>query len=554
MPAPKTTRPFRVLLVGNEEEDGVRFRDLAAELPGLVELDWAGTFQAGLEAMTSGRYDAHLVDGRLGARSGIDLLRAYRDAGDGAPVIVVGDADRALDVAAMESGAADYLVKSRLDAGRLERSIRYAIEGSRRAAALRRVRDELQGRVAERTDELETMNEALAAEVGERRAAERALREADRRKDTFFATLAHELRNPLAPLSSAAEILARTADTPEQREARGRAVRVIERQVAHMVRLIDDLLDLTRITHGKLELRRERVSLAAVVDSALETAGPLLARRRQTFERIEPETPVFLIVDPMRLAQVLSNLLSNAAKYTEPGGRIRLEAVRDGGDVLVSVIDSGIGIPAPHLAHVFTMFGQGHRAHDPVHGGLGIGLALARSLAELHGGRLTVASEGEGRGSTFTLRIACAAAVPVAAPPATPPLPNATPPPSRILVVDDNVDAALTLAELLALEGHETHVAHDGPSAVDAARRLSPDVAILDLGLPGYDGFEVARRLRALPALRGLVLVALSGWVQPDDRARTREAGFDHHLAKPLQIANLELVLLEARGRRISAG
>ncbi len=543
------TRPLRVLLVGSEEVDGVRFRDLAAALPGLVEIEWAETFEAGLEAMASRRFDAHIVDCRLGGRSGLDLLRAYREEEDGAPVIIVGPADRAVDVAAMESGASDYLVKDRLDALRLERSIRYAIEATRRAAALRHVRDELEARVAERTDALETMNEALAAEVSERRAAERALREADRRKDAFFATLAHELRNPLAPLASATEVLARIGDTPQEQARRERARRVIERQVAHMVRLIDDLLDVSRITHGKLELRREWVPLKDVVESALETAGPLLLRRQQAFELVVPETPVLVHVDPMRIAQVLSNLLSNAAKYTEPGGRIRLEAVREGGSVVVSVVDSGIGIPAAHLAHVFTMFGQGHRAHEPVYGGLGIGLALAKSIAELHGGSLTAASEGEGKGSVFTLRLA-RAADDFVAPPSAQPSPGAIPPPCRILVVDDNVDAALTLAELLALEGHETHVAHDGPSAVAAARRLSPDVAILDIGLPGFDGLEAARRLRAEPATRGLLLVALSGWVQPDDRARTREAGFDHHLAKPLQLESLELVLREARGVR----
>ena len=551
MSSPKEARPLRALLVGSEE-DGLWLRGLVKELPGTVSLDWAGTFNEGLEAMTSGRFDACLVDARLGERSGLDLLRAYREAGDGAPVIVMGDADRALDVAAMESGAADYLVKGRLDAPRLERSIRYALAASRRAADLRRVRDELETRVAERADALETMNEALAAEVAERRAAERALREADRRKDAFFATLAHELRNPLAPLASATEILLevlRRGETPGSQTTRERTLRVIERQVAHMVRLIDDLLDLSRITHGKLELRRERVSLAAVVESALETAGPLLVRRRQDFEVLLPETPVFLHADPMRLAQVVANLVSNAAKYTEPGGRIRLEAVRDGGDVVVKVVDSGIGIPAAHLAHVFTMFGQGHRAHEPVYGGLGIGLALAKSLAELHGGRLTAASEGEGKGSVFTLRLACAPEDSIA-PAATQASPKVAPPPRRILVVDDNVDAALTLAELLTLEGHETHVAHDGPSAVDAAKRLIPDVAILDIGLPGFDGHEVARRLRADPALKGIFLVALSGWVQPEDRARSHEAGFDHHLAKPVPLRSLELVLLEAPGGR----
>ncbi|HEX7546991.1 MAG TPA: histidine kinase dimerization/phospho-acceptor domain-containing protein, partial [Gemmatimonadaceae bacterium] len=271
------TRRLRVLLVGNEEEDVALFRDLVAKMPGRIELEWAGTFEAGLKAMSAGRHDAHLVDARLGARSGIDLLRAYRESGGTGPVILIADdAERTEDLAAGESGAAGYLVRDRLDATLLERSIRYAIEASRRAAGLRRVRDELETRVAERTDALETMNEALAAEVAERRAAERALREADRRKDAFFATLAHELRNPLAPLSFAAEILSRTGETPEEQARRERALRVIERQIAHMVRLIDELLDLSRITHGKLDLRRERVSLAAVIESALETAGPLL--------------------------------------------------------------------------------------------------------------------------------------------------------------------------------------------------------------------------------------------------------------------------------------
>jgi len=542
--------PIRVLLVDADEEGVVLMRGLIAGMAAPADVERAASFGVGLERMSSHRYDVHLVACRLGTKSGVDLLRAYRESGGDGPVILIADEpERAEDLAAMESGAANYLVRDRLDATLLERSIRYAVEASRRAAALRRVRDELEARVAERATALETMNAALAAEVAERRAAERALREVDRRKDAFLATLAHELRNPLAPLSSATEILSRTGDTPEEGARRERALRVIERQVAKMVRLIDDLLDLSRITHGKLELRREWVSLAAVIESALETAGPLLLGRRQAFELVVPETPVLLHVDPMRLAQVLSNLLSNAAKYTEPGGRIRLEAVRDGEDVVVSVIDSGIGIPPAHLGHVFTMFGQGHRAHEAVYGGLGIGLALAKSLAELHGGSLTAASEGEGKGSVFTLRLACAA-TDAAAPVATQAPPSAPPPPRRILIVDDNVEAALTLAELLALEGHETHTAYDGPSGVDMALRLSPDVAIFDLGLPGFDGLEAARRLRAEPELRGLLLVALSGWVQPSDRARSREAGFDHHLAKPVQLKSLELVLLEAWGDR----
>lgn len=541
---------LRVLVVDADDARAARLRALIGEMMPSADVSGAASFGAALDMMTADRYDVHLVASRLGGRSGVELVRAYREAAEDGPVILIADEpDLSEDRAAMESGAADYLVTSLLDATLLERSIRYAVEAARRAAALRRVRDQLETRVAERTDALETMNEALGAEVAERRAAERALRGADHRKDAFFATLAHELRNPLAPLASATEILSRTADTPEGRTARERAVRVIERQVAQMVRLIDELLDVSRITHGKLELRREKVTLASVVESALETVGPLLGGRRQSLEVAIPEAPVPLHVDPMRLAQILANLLSNAAKYTEPGGRIRLSAVRDGDEVAVSVTDSGIGIPAAHLGHVFTMFGQGHRPHEPVAGGLGIGLALAKSLAELHGGSLTAASEGEGKGSVFTLRLASAADDEQA--PLDPRSPSApAPPPRRILIVDDNVEAALTLAELLALSGHETHVAHDGPSAVVAARRLSPDVAILDIGLPGFDGLEAARRIRSEPGLGQIVLVALSGWVQPDDRARSREAGFDHHLAKPVQLRSLELVLLDERGGR----
>jgi signal transduction histidine kinase len=542
--------PIRVLVIGTDDEGAASIRGLIAEISTPMNVESSATFETALDRMTSRLHDAYLVASRLGTKSGVALLRAYRSLGGLAPVIVFADvADRAEDQAAMESGASHYLARESLDATLLERSIRYAVEGARHASVLRGVRDELENRVAERTDALETMNAALAVEVAERRAAERALREAARGKDEFLATLAHELRNPLAPLSSATEILARTTDLSDGGTRRERAIRVIERQVAHMVRLVDDLLDLSRITHGKLELRREWVSLASVIESALETVRPLLLGRRQAFELVMSETPALVHVDPMRLAQVLSNLLSNAGKYTEPGGRIRLEAVRDGEIVTVSVADSGIGIPAAHLAHVFTMFGQGHRAYDAVYGGLGIGLALAKSLTELHGGSLVAASDGPGKGSTFTLRLSCAAAdssVAALAPAAF----ASTPPPRRILVVDDNVEAALTLAELLALEGHETHAAHDGPSGVEMARRLKPDVVVLDLGLPGFDGLEAARRLRAEPELDGLLLVALSGWVQPEDRVRSREAGFDHHLAKPVQLKSLEVVLLEAWGDR----
>jgi len=323
--------------------------------------------------------------------------------------------------------------------------------------------------------------------------------------------------------------------------------------VTHLVRLIDDLLDLSRISHGKVGLRPERVTLASVVESALEAARPLLLSRRHVLDVVLPEAPVLLHADPIRLAQILTNLLSNAARYTEPGGRVAVEARCEREAVVLRVVDSGIGISAAELAHVFTMFNQAAAARAVDSGGLGIGLALAKQLAELHGGSLTAASEGPGKGSAFTLRLplgAGAVGVVVAtSPPELHPLvPEAPVKPRRILLVDDNVDAALTLAELLSLDGHEAHVAHDGPSAVEAARRLHPDVAILDIGLPGFSGLDVARRLREDPFLGGLFLVALSGWVQPEDLVRSREAGFDYHLAKPVSVVTLERLIACAGG------
>lgn len=521
--------------------------------PGRIEVDRAASLEGGFAKMTAGAYDAHLVGERLGERCGLELLRAYREAGDGAPVLLLGGPrDRALDLAAMEAGAAGFLERERLDPELLERSIRYAVAARRQENALRRVREELQERVEERSISLGTMNAALAAEVTERRRAELKLRDVDRRKNEFLATLAHELRNPLAPIRHATEMLARLGDGPEDRARAAEARTVIERQVSHLVRLVDDLLDVSRVSHGKVGLRPERVELASIVESALEAARPLLVSRGHTLHVTVPETPVFVHGDPVRLAQILTNLLSNAASYTDPGGTVRVEAAREGGMIVVRVVDSGIGIPPEELSHIFTMFGQTTEARGADHGGLGIGLALAKQLAQLHGGTLTASSEGRGKGSTFTLRLPLEARPGKEA--ATPVVPATGPPsaatPKQILVVDDNVDAASTLADLLALSGHETHVAHDGPSAVDSALRLRPDVALVDIGLPGFSGLEVARHLRHGPSLEGLLLVALSGWVQPDDLARSREAGFDLHLAKPVDVETLERLLARTAGVR----
>ncbi|HYN41158.1 MAG TPA: response regulator, partial [Thermoanaerobaculia bacterium] len=534
---------LRVLLVETDEKRAARIRDLVAQMPVRVEVDWARSFEAGFVRMTSSRYDAHLVGAQIADRSGVDLLRACREAEVDAPVLLLSDgADRALDLAAMEGGAAGFLAMDLLDADLLERSIRYAVAARRQEAVFRGAREELQERVEERSTSLETMNAALAVEVAERRRAEQKLRDVDRRKNEFLATLAHELRNPLAPIGHATEILARLGDGEEDRARAAEARKVIERQVTHLVRLIDDLLDISRISHGKVGLRSELVTLASVVESALEAARPLFLSRRHALELKLPAAPVLLNADPIRLAQILTNLLSNAARYTERGGSVRIEATMEETTAILRVVDSGIGISPDALASIFTMFSQAPEALALDEGGLGIGLALAKHLAELHGGSLTAASPGPGKGSTFTLRLPVEVRSvapsetlpPVLAPPVTP---------RRILVVDDNVDAALTLAELLGLDGHEAHVAHDGPSAVEAARRLFPDIAILDIGLPGFSGLEVARRLRDEPSLKGLFLVALSGWVQPEDLVRSREAGFDHHLAKPVDVGTLVRLL-----------
>jgi len=534
---------LRVLLVETDEKNAGRLRDLLAQMPVRVEVDWARSFEAGIDRMTSSRYDAHLVAGQVGDRSGLDVLRAYRESEGDAPVLLLSDVgDRALDLAAMENGAAGFVVMELLDAELLERSIRYAVEARRQEAVLRSAREELRERVEERSTSLETINTALAMEVAERRRAEQRLRDVDRRKNEFLATLAHELRNPLAPIGHATEILARLGDGEEDRFRAADARKVIERQVIHLVRLIDDLLDISRISHGRIGLRPELVTLASVVESALEAAGPLFLGRQHTLEVIVPEAPIVFYADPVRLAQILTNLLSNAARYTERGGTILVEAILENEIAVLRVVDSGIGIAPDALAHIFTMFSQAPEALALDQGGLGIGLALAKQLAELHGGSLTAASDGPGKGSTFTLRLPVETR---STAPLEPPPRALAPPvtPRRILVVDDNVDAAQTLAELLGLDGHKVHVAHDGPSAVESARQLSPDVVILDIGLPGFSGLEVARRLREEPTLYGLFLVALSGWVQPEDLVRSREAGFDHHLAKPVGVATLQLIL-----------
>ena len=380
---------------------------------------------------------------------------------------------------------------------------------------------------------------SIARDIRARKALEASLREADRRKDDFLAVLAHELRNPLAPIRNSAALLrlAGTVD-PSTRHA----AEVIERQVQHMARLLDDLLDVSRITRNRLELRRERVTLREVLDAALETTRPLLESQRQAVTSVLPEEPVYFDGDPVRLAQVFANLLSNASKYSDAGADVRLTATLTHGTVVVEVLDEGIGIAPEMLPHVFEMFAQSSQAIGRLQGGLGIGLALVKGLVELHGGRVDVDSDGR-RGSRFTVVLPIDAA-PGGATASV--VSRESSPARRVLVVDDNRDSADSLAQLLATLGHDVRTVYDGESAIAEAGRFRPHVVLLDLGMPGLDGLQTARRLRAAHPGEAMFLVAVTGWGQARDRHQTHAAGFDAHLVKP--VAHVELGALMQSG------
>jgi signal transduction histidine kinase/ActR/RegA family two-component response regulator len=365
------------------------------------------------------------------------------------------------------------------------------------------------------------------------------LREADRRKDEFLATLAHELRNPLAPIRHAVEILQLQGSPDPTVRA---ALDTIGGQVAHMVRLIDDLLDVSRITRGRLELRRQRVDLATVVAQALEASQPHVESAGHDLAVSLPPQSIHLDADPVRLAQVFMNLLHNACKYTEPGGRIRLTAERDGADVVVTVTDTGIGIPPNYLPRLFEMFSQAVPALERSQGGLGIGLALAKALLELHSGRIEAHSDGLGMGSAFVVRLPVLTETSSPPPPERQDGPQAVTP-RRILVVDDNRISAQSFAMLLRLSGHEVEMAHDGLEAVQKAETYRPHVILLDIGLPKLNGYDACRAIRAQPWGQSIVLVAVTGWGQEDDRRQAQAAGFDGHVVKPVDRAALMKLL-----------
>ncbi|MFN3886653.1 MAG: ATP-binding protein [Aquabacterium sp.] len=407
--------------------------------------------------------------------------------------------------------------------------------------------------VAARTRALEESNHHLSVEMAERRKAEEALRTAARKKDEFLATLAHELRNPLAPISNAAEILRRSGD--KDMALRQRALDIMGRQLRQMVRLIDDLLDVSRITTGKLLLHRERVDLLAILRDAVETATPMLESRHHRLEQSLTRHPVHVDADPTRLAQVFANLLNNAAKYTPDGGLIRL-ALRVGPDeVTVCVQDNGIGIPEDMQRAVFDMFVQVDTSLERGRAGLGVGLTLARQLTALHGGRIAVHSAGPNQGTEFTVTLPLSQDITI------PDVRRLDGPDAMVageseerglyvLLADDNVDFAHSLAQILEGLGHRTHVVHDGQQALSAALSEAPDVMILDIGMPGLNGHEVARSVRQDPRTRHTLLVAITGWNLASDRERSRSCGISHHLAKPVDVSQLLDILAQAPRHR----
>ena len=526
-------RPVRVLLIEDDEDDYLLTADFLREIGAdHYVLDWVASYDAAVEAMARQEHDVYLVDYRLGQHDGLELLRHSPPGGK--PVIMLtGLDDPDVDMRAMAAGAADYLVKGHIDARTLERASRYALQRHRDQEALRQLHAQLERRVQERTAELEESNQRL-------RKSEEALKEASRRKDEFLMMLAHELRNPLAPLRNALEVL-KLSNSDQQAVDKPRAM--MERQVAHLGRMVDDLLDVSRLIGGKVILRPERLDLARLVRLAVEAHRPDVEQAGLNLFENSPEVPVWVSGDSTRLTQVIDNLLDNARKFTERGGgvEVRVQVELEDQQAVLTVRDTGVGIEPEMLPRLFETFAQADRSLDRSKGGLGLGLSMVRGLVELHGGQVSASSAGPGHGSEFTVRL------PAEPEPAA--LSQVLTEPSqdgehlRILVVEDNRDSADSLRMVLELYGYEVNVAYTGPEGVKAAEEWHPNVVLCDIGLPGLDGYGVARRLRGNPATAKTRMIAVTGYGAEEDCYRSREAGFDRHMVKPVDPEDLHQAL-----------
>jgi signal transduction histidine kinase len=492
-------------------DDNADMRDyLRRLLGGRWGVEAVRTGREALDAVCRERADLVITDVMMPDMDGFALLSALKadDRTRDIPVMMLSArAGEEMRLEGLQAGADDYLVKPFS-----ARELLARVEMQLLRASMRAVEDRQR----------------------------RQLEVANRTKDEFLAMLGHELRNPLAPILTALQLMRlRGGDALEKERT------VIERQTRHLVRLVDDLLDVSRIARGKIDLRRERVDVADVVAKAIEMSSPLLEERQHDLS-VDVPRDVAVDADPARLAQVFANLLTNSAKYTETGGSIQVTAERVGESVTIRVKDDGIGIAAEMLPHVFDMFAQERQALDRTRGGLGLGLTIVKTLTELHGGSVEVSSAGRGQGSEFLVRLPAAAAGATALYPVAGKVPAGVTSHSAgaaVLIVDDNQDAAEMLAQYVQCLGYRVRIALDGPSALKVAREMSPRIALLDIGLPVMDGFELAGRVRELPGLGALKLIAITGYGQETDRDRTRSAGFDAHMVKPVDMAALEVLL-----------
>lgn len=508
-------RTTKVLLVEDSPTDARLITlDLSLVQGYRFEVVLADTLTKALAILKEVRFDVALIDLGLPDSSGFGTFMKVQIERPELPIVVLtGLEDESIGAEAIRRGVQDYLVKGTRDGRAVARAIRYAIERKRTEEALR------------------DANVRLA--------------EADRRKDEFLAMLAHELRNPLAPMRNAMQVMRMLGN---QEPAVERQRDVVDRQITHMARLLDDLMDVSRVTRGKIDMHMEILSLATVVAHAVEMATPLMEARGHTLNVELPSDDILLSSDSARLAQVIGNLLNNAAKYTDNGGQIWLSVSGEGDEVVLRVRDTGLGIGAEMLTRVFDLFAQADQSQSRSQGGLGIGLTLVRSIVEMHHGRIEARSAGLGKGSEFIVHLPILTEEVAEEDTAPDSVEHVESPMARkrVLVVDDLVESATSLAQILELWGHEVNVAHDGLAALEAAETFHPDVVLLDIAIPRMNGFEVARRLRQSENGPGMLLIAQTGYDQESNQQKAVDAGFDHHLRKPIDLAVLRELLAGA--------
>lgn len=456
---------------------------------------------------------------------------------------------RAVPIIFLTAGAADYQRRFRgYEAGAvdfLQKPIEADILKSKADVFfdLYRQRQE----VASHRDELQVIAEENEKLLKESQRYSQALQEADQRKDEFLATLAHELRNPLAPIRNGLALLKKAGESPHAQEIKI----MMERQLIHLVRLIDDLLDVSRVSQGKIELKKENITFQSALQAALEASKPLIDANKHTLRLDVPEKPVYVSADLTRLAQILSNLLNNAAKYTANGGNIQLKASTEASEIVISIIDNGMGIPSEMQPKIFDLFTQVENSLERSQGGLGIGLALVKRLVTMHGGTIEVESAGAGQGSTFTVRLPTVAAPAQEKDPHAGASADAHAVSHCVLVVDDNIDSAKTTGWMLEMIGHVYYLAHDGEEALEVAKKHKPTIILLDIGLPKMNGYDVCKTLRADPAFKDTILIAQTGWAQKKDRAMAEEAGFNYHLVKPVDFQKFSELIESIVSKRI---